>query len=291
MEHTLRTGLTAETLPGPIRIDLDGCLTQSSVKDLLAILRRGASFQGCPDLVIDLRKVDHLEPSALKEVESFTTGHNARGGGPKVSIDLPPRGTDSAAQGTPRCGAVVVTLDSDTSAEPAARAEVPTTVADLMGPIGPLIGITQSLRQAADLTGQGHDALAVVGLNDTVAGFLSAEDLVAAAQSYPTGWQKKRCASLMQPCESRLRPDHPIEGVIQQYREDGAHSLMVFNGETPVGLLHPAEVRQWCRDYGPLPLEDLIHKPASDLTEPPDLAEPPGSGGRVRQRREGLREA
>lgn len=273
MEHTLRTGLTAETLPGPIRIDLDGCLTENSVKDLIAILRRGASFKGCPDLVIDLRKVDHLEPSALEVVKSFTSGHNARGGSPMMSIKLPSRGTDSAAPGVPRCGALVVTADSETSAGRLTPAETPATASDLMRPIGPLIGTTQSLRQAADLTDQGHEVLAVIGLNNTAIGFLSAEDLLAAAQSDPTGWQKKRCASLVRLCESRLRPDHPITGVIQQYREEGAHPLMVFNGETPVGLLHPAEVRQWCRDYGPL--EDLVHKPASGLSEPPDLAEPP----------------
>lgn len=273
MKHSLHTGIIAETLPGPIRIDLDGCLTTDSVEDLALVLRRGASFEGCPDLVVDLRKVDHIEPAALEVIETLTTRHNALGSPPKMSIQLSPRGTDSAPSGTPRCGAVKFPQASQATANgaPAVR-EVPSIVADLMAPIGSTIGITQSLQEAADRIAEGQeDALTVVGLNETAIGFISSDDLLAAAQIEPTRWQKKRCASLVQICESPLRPDHSLESVIQQYREEGIRPLLVFNGDTPVGLLRPDDVRQWCQDFGPVPLEDLMYKPALHLSEPPEL--------------------
>lgn len=273
MKHTLLTGITAETLPGPVRIDLDGCLTEESVKDLIPVLRRGASFEGCPELVVDLRKVDHIEPPALEVLETLTTRHNALGSPPRMSVQLSPRGADAAASSAPRCGADVAPPTSAGSAAGNGSApEAPSIVADLMMPIGPTIGITQSLKEAADRIAEGQDALTVVGLNDTAIGFISAEDLLAAAQSEPTRWQKKRCASLVQVCESPLRPDDPLEGVIQQYREEGVRPLLVFNGDTPVGLLQPDDVRQWCQDYSPLPLEDLMYKPALQLAEPPEMA-------------------
>src|SRR5699024_11094805 len=160
-------------------------------------------------------------PSALEVVETLTTRHNALGAPPRMRIQLSPRGADSAASSTPRCGVDVISHTSESGAEGRPSVpEAPSTVADLMAPIGPTIGVTQSLKDAADRIAEGQDTLTVVGLNDTTIGFISAEDLLAAAQAEPTRWQKKRCASLVQICESPLRPNFPIEGVIQQYREE-----------------------------------------------------------------------
>lgn len=272
MTHTLQTGITAETLPGPVRIDLDGCLTEDTVKDLIPLLRRGASFEGCPDLVIDLRRVDHIEPRALDVLDALTTRHNALATQPKMSVELASRGVDSTASSPPRCGAVVATADAEADPRSSVTAPAaPSIVADLMVPIGSAIGITQSLRDAADRVSRGQEALAVLGLNDTPIGYITAEDLLAAAQADPTRWQRKRCASLVQMCESPLQRDFPIESVIKKYREEGMQSMLIVDAGAPVGLLRPEAVRQWCESFSPLPLDDLMYKPALHLAEPPEL--------------------
>ena len=105
MTHALHIGLTADTLPGPVRINLDGCLTEVSIQELLPTLRRGASFQGCPEVLVDLSRVHHVDAAALGALQDFTTGHNALGAVPRMSILLP--ATGSAAPPSLRCDADV----------------------------------------------------------------------------------------------------------------------------------------------------------------------------------------
>ncbi|HRO31663.1 hypothetical protein [Citricoccus sp.] len=64
MEHALRIGLRAETLPGPIRLDAAGCLTRANHARLLKLLDRAVCLKGCPSLTVNLVDLDHLEPGA-----------------------------------------------------------------------------------------------------------------------------------------------------------------------------------------------------------------------------------
>ena len=101
MEHELHIGITADVLPGPFLIRAEGCLTRDSFVELITILDRGATFRGCPDLVVDLRKVDHVEPSALDAVERHIVHHNVSGGTPVMKIQSPQRCSEAA--GGRRC--------------------------------------------------------------------------------------------------------------------------------------------------------------------------------------------
>lgn len=146
------------------------------------------------------------------------------------------------------------------------RADVASVVADLMVPVtGPAVSITHSLRQAANRIAQGEAAVVVEGLHNSPIGFICPGDLLALAGTDPFGWQKKRCASAVQLCESLLEVGDSIESVIDQYRHLGIRALLVFNDGSPVGLLRPAEVRRWCHDHRHPPLEELIYAPALNL--------------------------
>lgn len=182
IEHLLRTGITAEVLPGPIRINLDSCLTEDTVQDLLPTLKRGVAFQGCPDLVVDPAQVDHIDAAALDIVEVFTSGHNATGEAPVISVELPRPGLSSDG-GPARCGAVVPSqslsnrrerASSDGQVSSDGRSSMlgaPSVVADLMVPIGAgVIGITHSLREAAERLGDEVVAQATATLGGHVPG-------------------------------------------------------------------------------------------------------------------------
>lgn len=136
----------------------------------------------------------------------------------------------------------------------------PPVVSDLMSPIDSTIGLMRSLQDAAHAMDPAEEAVVVVSLAGDPIGFLSAEDLRVVAFQDPEGWEQQRCSSLMQFCEERIRLDHSVEGVIQQYREGGTRPLLVFNGDTAVGLLHPSAVRQWCRDHAAGTLEELMQR-------------------------------
>lgn len=47
--------------------------------------------------------------------------------------------------------------------------------------------------------------------------------------------------------------------------------MLIVDAGAPVGLLRPEAVRQWCESFSPLPLDDLMYKPALHLAEPPEL--------------------
>lgn len=89
MEHTLRIIVRAEILPGPIRIRTEGGLTEASWPALLKVLERGATLEGCPELLVDLLELDHLDRAGFHCLQRYVTEHNRAGRMPVMSIDAP----------------------------------------------------------------------------------------------------------------------------------------------------------------------------------------------------------
>jgi signal-transduction protein with cAMP-binding, CBS, and nucleotidyltransferase domain len=137
------------------------------------------------------------------------------------------------------------------------RAPAPVQVADLMRPLEPTIEATRSLREAADRIAQSQESFAVVRLNEDVIGLISAEDVLVAAQTDPTGWQTQPCTFAISSNQTRLSPHHPVTEVLHEYRARGIRPLLVFEADTPVGLLRPAEVRTWCVERHHAPWDDV----------------------------------
>jgi len=75
VEHALRIGLRAELLPGPIELEVTGCLTVVTVGALLRVLVRSMALDGCPGIIVDLRAVETLEPAALMALEAHASAH------------------------------------------------------------------------------------------------------------------------------------------------------------------------------------------------------------------------
>lgn len=257
--------VTADAHPGPIRIVVSGGLTRDNFPDLADLMQRRVSSPSRPSLCIDLSGVDHYEPAAAQALELYISQHNAAGGDPEITVDPWPMAHLAAAQ----------TADSEAGLDHM----TPTTavVADLISPLTASIGITQSLREAANLLSETDEGLVVNSLSFEPVGFLPAEHLRAVMESADPTWQKKLCSSLMQTSEHRIRPEHAVEGIIHQYRDDGAQTMLVFNGETAVGLLHPETVYQWCREQGiqweELPESGETTAPRADVYERDDVYE------------------
>ncbi|RJN32953.1 CBS domain-containing protein [Nesterenkonia natronophila] len=130
-------------------------------------------------------------------------------------------------------------------------------IADLMRSLEPTIEATRSLRETADRIAQSDEGFAVVTLNEDVIGIISAEDVLTAAQTDPTGWQTQPSTLAIASNQTRLSPHYPVEEVLHEYRARGIRPLLVFDEETPVGLIRPAEVRTWCLENHTAPWDDL----------------------------------
>lgn len=88
MEHTSQVLIAAEPT-GPIRLQVLGCLTLETAAAVTQILDRGAAFVSCPDLVVDLRSMEHIDPVGLAAFELYIDQHRAAAGLPRVPISLP----------------------------------------------------------------------------------------------------------------------------------------------------------------------------------------------------------
>jgi hypothetical protein len=91
MEHELRIHLRAEVLPGPIRLDAAGCLTQDNCTDLLGILDRAVALSGCPSITVSLAGLGHLEPGARDVLRHCVTAWEHGSGVPdQEPLEVPP---------------------------------------------------------------------------------------------------------------------------------------------------------------------------------------------------------
>ncbi|MBE1514430.1 STAS domain-containing protein [Nesterenkonia halotolerans] len=89
MQHSSRVIIDAAGLAGPIRLQVLGCLTLNTVPSVTEILDRGAAFLSCPDLVIDLQGLDHLDPVGMAALELYIDQLRSKKGLPKITTSLP----------------------------------------------------------------------------------------------------------------------------------------------------------------------------------------------------------
>lgn len=89
MEHTSRVVIDAAGLAGPIRLQVLGCLTLDTVQTVTEVLDRGAAFISCPDLVVDLQNLDHLDPVGLAALDLYIDQQRTRVGLPRITTSLP----------------------------------------------------------------------------------------------------------------------------------------------------------------------------------------------------------
>ncbi|MGJ9372078.1 CBS domain-containing protein [Nesterenkonia sp. CF4.4] len=104
------------------------------------------------------------------------------------------------------------------------------------------IWMTQSLPDAVSLFDHQNPAAVVVDLRGHPVGLITKAAVSREAGKNPDRWSSIRCAHLMEPLTSRLRPDDSIEGVLALYRDGGPRPLLVFNGDHPIGVLYPEYV-------------------------------------------------
>ncbi|MDN4642867.1 hypothetical protein [Arthrobacter sp. PsM3] len=71
MNHKLRVLVRVDADPGPVTLEVTGCLTQSDFPALLHIMRRGGRLGAGTDVIIDLHGSSHLDPEILLQLRSI----------------------------------------------------------------------------------------------------------------------------------------------------------------------------------------------------------------------------
>lgn len=99
MKHSLHVLIRVGSRPGPVRVEVEGCLTQASCPDLIRILEHGTQLAGCTHIWVDLFSLDHMDLSGLALLKDYarrreTTDRN----GPRISIYAPSMSRPCAAR-------------------------------------------------------------------------------------------------------------------------------------------------------------------------------------------------
>ncbi|AWH90975.1 hypothetical protein A6035_00900 [Dietzia lutea] len=89
MRHSLNVIVHAGTEPGPLRLELEGCLTETSCEGLINVLTLGEALQGCNRMWIDLFSADHLDPAAIRKLKHYARQREAETSGPQISVYAP----------------------------------------------------------------------------------------------------------------------------------------------------------------------------------------------------------
>lgn len=142
---------------------------------------------------------------------------------------------------------------------------------ELMSPLGPTVGATDAVGEAARALQAHGETVVLVDAAQRAVGTLTEADLEAAARQDPAGWRHGRCEQVVRTGEGWVRPEDPVEGVVWAYRHGPIRSVLVFNGEQAVGIVHPSAVFQWCAGHLPAVLPALRQRAADQATatEPP----------------------
>lgn len=91
MDSHLQMSLTAEVLPGPLTLRTHGSLTVENMADLLAGLRSAIALKGCPTVTLDLRKLEHIDPDAWRQVTVLLAHHASHTQTPTIDLLPPPK--------------------------------------------------------------------------------------------------------------------------------------------------------------------------------------------------------
>lgn len=117
-------------------------------------------------------------------------------------------------------------------------------VEELMRPVKASIFHTQSVHDAAHAVTPGG-ALVVRDLSHRPIGLITEDDIMVTATQDPESWTKRRCAHLMRPIEGGIHRSHSVDAVMERYRQGETYPMLVFDGDSAVGVLYPSAVFQW----------------------------------------------
>lgn len=90
MKHSLHVLVRVSAHPGPVRVEVEGCLTQASCPDLIRILDHGTRLSGCTHIWVDLFSLDHMELSGVAALKDYARSRQAADQNcPRISIYAP----------------------------------------------------------------------------------------------------------------------------------------------------------------------------------------------------------
>lgn len=99
MKHALHVLIRVGGRPGPVRVDVEGCLTQASSAELIRILDHGTRLAGCSHIWVDLFSLDHIELSAVAALKAFARQRqDSDDSCPQISIYAPSMSRACGAQ-------------------------------------------------------------------------------------------------------------------------------------------------------------------------------------------------
>lgn len=99
VKHSLHVLIRVGARPGPVRVEVEGCLTQASCPDLIGILDHGTQLAGCTHIWVDLFSLDHMELSAVAALKDYARRRQAADANcPRISIYAPTMSRPCAVQ-------------------------------------------------------------------------------------------------------------------------------------------------------------------------------------------------
>lgn len=90
MEHISRVVISTAGLSGPITVEVLGCLTLESFAAASAVFDQWSGMPSSPDLIVDLRATEHIEPVGLGALEMYFARYRAPKGLPEITLVTPP---------------------------------------------------------------------------------------------------------------------------------------------------------------------------------------------------------
>ncbi|MDQ6753601.1 MAG: hypothetical protein M3017_09360 [Actinomycetota bacterium] len=78
MDHKLRVHVRLDMMPTSAVLEVAGCLTETSCKALLPIIRRAGVLRKGLLVTVDLTHARHIDPAALESLQRASRGQHGR---------------------------------------------------------------------------------------------------------------------------------------------------------------------------------------------------------------------
>lgn len=179
--------------------------------DLIAFLRRRGAHPNCPDIVVDLQRVEQTSTSALDALTRHLESHAASGAAPRITLARTEKVRASA-------------------------------VTDLMAPLGATLTLTAPLEDAAAQLCDDSTVLGVTNLASEVIGILPAHLVRELIHSDDDAWRSMPCAALMEATVDELPVDSTLEDARRLFAQGPERPVNVTDGERVIGVLMPEAV-------------------------------------------------
>lgn len=135
-------------------------------------------------------------------------------------------------------------------------------ISQLLTPIGATVAASEPLTHAAKLVGDRDRGYVTVlrGPEDsTPLGVITDGDLSRIKLKRPTQWPLMTCQSALNGRSRLLRPETGVDDVVEVFSTSGVRPLLVGAHGSPVSVLEPGSIFQWCAEHSPSSLEKLAY--------------------------------